>query len=213
MARGSDDGAKAGRWTFLTNHARVLVGIARNPEVRLRDVAVTAGITERAAQAIVSDLVSAGYLNRTRVGRRNHYTINDDQGFRHPAEADQNLTEFLTLFTGRSPTPPPTPSPTKPPSTAPRAPADASPAIPRPPTSASPASAGAIGSASSAEAASGPPSSVAVTVSGVPPAGPAAISIDPAAESGEPAVPEPTLTIVGNLDPPPEAEETEPAEG
>ncbi|WP_199537009.1 helix-turn-helix transcriptional regulator [Spongiactinospora gelatinilytica] len=98
----SDDGAKAGRWTFLTNHARVLVEIARDPEVRLRDVAATAGITERAAQAIVSDLVIAGYLTRTRVGRRNRYTINEDQGFRHPAEADHNLDEFLALFTSRN---------------------------------------------------------------------------------------------------------------
>ncbi|RBQ14497.1 MarR family transcriptional regulator [Spongiactinospora rosea] len=102
MVMGPDDGAKAGRWTFLTNHARVLLEIARDPEVRLRDVAATAGITERAAQAIVSDLVTAGYLTRTRVGRRNRYTINEDRGFRHPAEADLNLDEFLALFTNRN---------------------------------------------------------------------------------------------------------------
>jgi predicted transcriptional regulator len=62
-------------WTFLTNHARVLVEIARNPQTRLRDIAAGIGITERAAQAIVTDLEEAGYLTRTRVGRRNHYSV------------------------------------------------------------------------------------------------------------------------------------------
>lgn len=89
------------RWTFLTNHARVLLEIARNPQARLRDLAEVAGITERAAQAIVSDLEAAGYLKRTRIGRRNHYTVDPTRSFRHPAEGDQRIEGLLTLFTHR----------------------------------------------------------------------------------------------------------------
>ncbi|WP_189130850.1 helix-turn-helix transcriptional regulator [Wenjunlia tyrosinilytica] len=97
----SDGNQRVGRWTFLTNHARVLLEIARNPNVRLRDVADTAGITERATQAIVADLEAAGYVTRTRVGRRNHYTIDPDSRFRHPAEADHSIGGLLSLFTHR----------------------------------------------------------------------------------------------------------------
>jgi DNA-binding MarR family transcriptional regulator len=89
------------RWTFLTNHARVLLEIARNPQIRLRDMAARAGITERAAQTIVTDLEEAGYLTRIRVGRRNHYTIDPSRRFRHPAEADHRIEGLLTLFTDR----------------------------------------------------------------------------------------------------------------
>jgi DNA-binding MarR family transcriptional regulator len=85
-------------WTFLTNHAHVLLTIARNPTIRLRDVASAVGVTERAAQAIVADLEAAGYLSHTRVGRRNHYTVNPSGRFRHPAEADQEIGEFLAMF-------------------------------------------------------------------------------------------------------------------
>ena len=99
MAR--QDNRSAGRWTFLTNHARVLLEIARDPQVRLRDVAATAGITERAAQAIVADLEAAGYVTRTRVGRRNRYTIDPKGRFRHPAEADLHIEGLLALFTHR----------------------------------------------------------------------------------------------------------------
>lgn len=99
----SPDTRSTGRWTFLTNHARVLLGIARDPQARLRDVAATAGITERAAQAIVADLEAAGYITRTRVGRRNRYTIDPRRGFRHPAEADQRIEGLLALFAHREP--------------------------------------------------------------------------------------------------------------
>ena len=87
-------------WTFLTNHAHVLLAIARDPTVRLRDVADTIGITERATQAIVADLEAAGYLRRERVGRRNHYTVNRAGRFRHPAEADRRIGDLLDLFPG-----------------------------------------------------------------------------------------------------------------
>ena len=85
-------------WTFLTNHARVLLAIARDPNVRLRDIAEAVGITERAAHTIVADLEASGYLHHTRVGRRNHYTVNPAGRFRHPAEAEQCVGDLLTLF-------------------------------------------------------------------------------------------------------------------
>lgn len=85
-------------WTFLTNHAHVLLAIARDPTVRLRDVADSVGITERATQAIVADLEAAGYLSHERVGRRNHYTVNPDGHFRHPAEAGRRIGDLLDLF-------------------------------------------------------------------------------------------------------------------
>lgn len=87
-------------WTFLTNHARVLICIARDPELRVRDVAQQIGITERAAQLIITDLEEAGYLARTRVGRRNTYTINGDRPFRHPAEADHDVQDLIEVFLG-----------------------------------------------------------------------------------------------------------------
>ncbi|MFV2084030.1 helix-turn-helix transcriptional regulator [Micromonospora sp. LOL_021] len=94
-------------WTFLTNHAHVLLAIARDPTVRLRDVATSVGITERAAQGIVADLEAAGYLHRTRVGRRNQYTVDPTGHFRHPAEASRQIGDLLDLFTRRSDRPGP----------------------------------------------------------------------------------------------------------
>src|SRR5690242_8733423 len=87
------------RWTFLTNHARVLIQIAASPNTRVRDIAARIGITERAAQGIVNDLEAASYITRTRIGRRNHYTIDRDRPFRHPAEGDQPIEGLITLFT------------------------------------------------------------------------------------------------------------------
>lgn len=89
------------RWTFLTNHARILLMLANDPRMRLRDVAAGADITERAAQTIVSDLEAAGYLTRTRVGRRNHYTIDPTGKFRHPAEARHSVSDLLAVFKHR----------------------------------------------------------------------------------------------------------------
>ena len=85
-------------WTFLTNHARVLVEIMRNPHIRLRDIATGIGITERAAQVIVNDLEEARYITRTRIGRRNHYSVDPTRPFRHPAEGDQRVEGLLALF-------------------------------------------------------------------------------------------------------------------
>lgn len=86
-------------WTLLSSHGRVLLVIAQNPELRLRDIAQTAGITERSAQAIVSDLEDAGYIEKEKIGRRNSYRLHPEMPFRHPAEAGHTVGELLELFT------------------------------------------------------------------------------------------------------------------
>lgn len=85
-------------WTFLTNHAQVLLCIANDPDIRLRDVADTVGITERAAQRIVVDLAEAEFLKRERRGRRNRYRINEKTEMRHPAQQGHEIGELLTLL-------------------------------------------------------------------------------------------------------------------
>lgn len=85
-------------WRFVTNHTQVLLTIARNPDSRTRDIAEAVGITERAAQRIVADLVEAGFLESVRVGRRNHYTVNRDATMRHPAQANQHIGDLLDLL-------------------------------------------------------------------------------------------------------------------
>ncbi|MEV7417578.1 helix-turn-helix domain-containing protein [Streptomyces sp. NPDC089919] len=90
--------SRRNRWTFLTNHARVLVTIARDPGVRLRDIAVACDLTERTVQAIVTDLETDGYLTRTRDGRRNRYEIAPGARFRHPAEAGLEIAGLLAYL-------------------------------------------------------------------------------------------------------------------
>lgn len=85
-------------WTFVTSHTQVLLCLARDPGVRLRDVAETVGITERAAQRIVADLVEAGYVERTRMGRRNHYTIDPTVHMRHESQSDHEIGALLDLL-------------------------------------------------------------------------------------------------------------------
>lgn len=82
-------------WTFLTNHGHVLVHLARNPDARIRDLAEAVGITERAAQRILTDLVDAGYVSRHREGRRNRYSLHTDQPLRHPVERSHEVGELL----------------------------------------------------------------------------------------------------------------------
>jgi hypothetical protein len=89
---------RGGTWTLLTGHGHVLVEIARDPEARIRDIAAAAGITERTAQAIVADLEAAGYITRTRTGRRVQYTVNRDSLFRHPAQEGLRIGPFLQLL-------------------------------------------------------------------------------------------------------------------
>lgn len=87
-------------WTFLTNHAHVLLCVVRDPQVRLRDVAEIVGITERAAQRIVADLVEAGYLERAREGRRNRYRMHPNLPLRHPMDRDTAIGQLVALFAG-----------------------------------------------------------------------------------------------------------------
>lgn len=86
-----------GSWTFLTNHAHVLLCLAADPEARLRDVADAVGITERAVQHIVSDLAAAGVVERTREGRRNRYTLHPEAPLRHPVEAHRRVEDLVRL--------------------------------------------------------------------------------------------------------------------
>ncbi|MBG6108841.1 MarR family transcriptional regulator [Frigoribacterium sp. CG_9.8] len=85
-------------WTFLTNHAHVLLCVAENPNARLRDIAEMVGITERAAQRIVTELEDAGYLDRVREGRRNSYLLNTAMPLRHPLDSDHRIGELLAAF-------------------------------------------------------------------------------------------------------------------
>lgn len=84
-------------WTFLTNHAHVLLCINRDPQARIRDVAVQVGITDRAVQRIVAELEEAGYLTHEREGRRNMYRVNPNLPLRHPLERRSKISALLTL--------------------------------------------------------------------------------------------------------------------
>jgi predicted transcriptional regulator len=88
-------------WTFLTNHSHVLLSIVADPEIRLRDIALKVGITERAAARIVADLIEGGYLTSTKVGRRNHYSVNPGQSLRHPIEQHCRIGSLLSLVVGK----------------------------------------------------------------------------------------------------------------
>ena len=88
-------------WRFVTNHAHVLECIARDPSARLRDIAVSVGITERTAAQIVSDLEAAGYLTKTRDGRRNTYEVHGQLPLRHPQHRHHTVGELIRFL--RSP--------------------------------------------------------------------------------------------------------------
>lgn len=89
----------ASTWGFLTNHAHVLVCIARDPGSRTRDIAEQVGITERAAQRILGDLIADGYVARTKVGRRNHYKVNPSRSLRHPVFRDLSIGPLIAILT------------------------------------------------------------------------------------------------------------------
>ena len=92
------DETTARSWTFLSNHGHVLLSVADDPDARIRDIAERVGITERAAQLIIGDLVEAGYVTRTRAGRRNSYRIAAERPFRHPAESGRNVDDLVAIF-------------------------------------------------------------------------------------------------------------------
>jgi hypothetical protein len=87
-------------WSFLTNHARVMLCIARDPGVRLRDIAAGLGITERTAYGIVTDLVKAGYVVREKDGRRNRYQIQAHLPLPEPTSQERTVGEILALLAG-----------------------------------------------------------------------------------------------------------------
>ena len=88
-------------WTLLTNHAHVLLCIRNDPTIRVRDIAYLVGITERAAHKIVGDLGDAGFVTRTKVGRRNQYTVHNEAPMRHPLERHQVVGELLAALGDR----------------------------------------------------------------------------------------------------------------
>ncbi|MDX6582442.1 MAG: hypothetical protein QOI10_1626 [Solirubrobacterales bacterium] len=90
-------------WDFLTNHAHVLVCVARDPGIRLRDIAAAVGITERAAHRIVSELVEEGYVLREREGRRNRYQVVPDLPLRHPLVEQGDVGDLLEVLIGPRP--------------------------------------------------------------------------------------------------------------
>ena len=87
-------------WTFLTNHTHVLLCLYRQPDQRLRDVAVAVGITERMVQRIVAELVDAGYLHIQKEGRCNRYTVTSELQLRHPLEMQHTIGELLDVLSG-----------------------------------------------------------------------------------------------------------------
>lgn len=84
-------------WTFLSNHAHVLVCLARDRDARLRDVAASVGITERSVVKIINELEEAGVVTRYREGRRNHYEIDTKAQLRHPLESDRSVGTLLEM--------------------------------------------------------------------------------------------------------------------
>ncbi|GAA4372455.1 winged helix-turn-helix domain-containing protein [Nocardioides caricicola] len=93
----------SGEWTFLSNHGHVLVALSRDPDARMRDVAELVGITERAVQQIVRDLVEHGYLHKSKVGRRNRYAVDRAAHFRHQLESRLTVGAFLDLVVPLAP--------------------------------------------------------------------------------------------------------------
>lgn len=93
-----DDSAQLTHWTFLSNHTHVLFCIHHDPDIRLRDIAHSVGVTERAAQRILNELHEVGVLYRERRGRRNHYKINANATLRHPLERHCTVGQLLSAL-------------------------------------------------------------------------------------------------------------------
>ncbi len=96
MQQGSQ--ASVTHWDFLTNHAHVLVCVAHDPGMRLRDIAAAIGITERAAHRILSELVEEGYVLRERHGRRNRYQVKPELPLRHPLVQEREVGDLLEVL-------------------------------------------------------------------------------------------------------------------
>src|SRR3954451_702544 len=90
------------RWDFLTNHAHVMLCVAKDPGIRLRDVATAVGITERSAHKLLSELVDDGYVERERHGRRNRYEVKLELPLRHPLVREHEVGDLLKVLLGRA---------------------------------------------------------------------------------------------------------------
>jgi DNA-binding transcriptional ArsR family regulator len=88
---------------FITSHARVLLALARDPEIRVRQLAEAAGVTRRSAYRLLADLVAAGYVRRTRVGRRNHYELDPDQPLADPIAGQHTLGDLIAFSEDEEP--------------------------------------------------------------------------------------------------------------
>jgi DNA-binding MarR family transcriptional regulator len=87
-------------WTFLSNHSHVIICLSRDPEIRVREIALAVGITERAVIRIITDLERAQYIKKERLGRRNRYTVLEDKFLRHPLESHHSIRAILALAGG-----------------------------------------------------------------------------------------------------------------
>jgi hypothetical protein len=97
------DSTNKDAWTFLTGHGHVLVEIARHPDALVREISRAAGVTERTASSIIADLEAAGYITRTRIGRRTRYTVHADAPFRHKGQEGHLIGPLLHLLTSPDP--------------------------------------------------------------------------------------------------------------
>ncbi len=95
---GAPPAGPGGSWTFLSNHAHVLLCLAADPHQTLPVIAGQVGITSRAVQFILADLIGGGYVERTKVGRRNHYRVNPDGHLRHPLESHHSIADLITAL-------------------------------------------------------------------------------------------------------------------
>lgn len=86
------------RWTFLTHHGHVLVAVAQAPDLTVDQIAAKVGITSRATAGILNDLADAGFLEKTKLGRNNHYTVHGEIPLRHPLNNQTKISELLALF-------------------------------------------------------------------------------------------------------------------
>jgi DNA-binding MarR family transcriptional regulator len=93
-----ENGEKDSSWTFLTNHAHVLLCLAKSNSLRIRDLAVEVGITERAVQRIIAELIDEGYVERIKEGRRNIYKLLTEKPLKHPVESHKNVTDLIKLI-------------------------------------------------------------------------------------------------------------------
>ena len=85
-------------WTFLTNHAHVLLCLAKSSSMRIRDLALEVGITERAVQRIIAELIDEGYIEREKQGRRNVYSICTNRSLKHPIEGHRKIEDLIKLI-------------------------------------------------------------------------------------------------------------------